>query len=334
MEQIAIPRGMPPLLLAVVHTEEEFDWLKPFDRTHDAITHLRALGRAQEIFARHGVKPTYMLDYPVVSQDSGVDAVKAVVDGSDATIGAHLHPWVNPPFDEPISIYNSFPGNLPRELEKEKLLRLADQISSRFGVRPVDYLAGRYGFGSNSLSILQELGFRSDLSVAAMMDYRAEGGPDYRSSNNFCFWDGSPAILRIPHNVVDVGFLCWRARRLLRPDSHALLRSIHLGGILSRCGAITRIRLSPEGFDLAQLKTCARALVAVGVGVLVFSFHSPSLVPGFTPYVNDRDDLVEFLGRIDGFLRFFRTDMGGAFGDPGDVWAAARADLARHRPHA
>jgi hypothetical protein len=323
--QSAVPRVVPPLLLAVVHTEEEFDWSQPFDRKHDAITHLGALGRAQELFARHGAKPTYMLDYPVASRDEGVAAVKAVVAGADAAIGAHLHPWVNPPFDEPVSIFNSYPGNLPRALEKEKLRRLADAIASGFGARPVDYLAGRYGFGANTLSILQELGFRSDLSIAAMMDYRAEGGPDFSAAGNFSFWDGEPAILRIPHNVADVGFLCRNTRRLVRPDGLALLRAIHFGGILSRCGAITRIRLSPEGFELGHLKACARALVAAGVGVLVFSFHSPSLSPGFTPYVRDRDDLAEFLRRIDGFLGFFRSEIGGRFGTPGDAIAAARA---------
>lgn len=320
---VRIPRESAPIVLTVVHTEEEFDWSAPFDRAHNGITHLSGLGRAQELFARHGTKPTYMLDYPVAAQDEGVAAVKAVISGSDATIGAHLHPWVNPPFDETISIFNSYPGNLPRGLEKEKLRRLTEQIATSFGARPVDYLAGRYGFGTNTLSILQELGFRSDLSVAAMMDYRAEGGPDYSGWGNFSCWEGEPAILRIPHNVADVGFLCRNAQRLFRPDGTAALRRLHFGGILSRCGAMTRIRLSPEGFHLEHLKACARALVAAGAGVLVFSFHSPSLVPGFTPYVRDREDLAEFLQRVDGFLRFCRTEIGGLFGTPGDVLAAA-----------
>ena len=317
--------GMPPLLLVIVHTEEEFDWSKPFDRAHNSVANLKELGRGQELFARHGVKPTYMIDYPVASQDEGIRAVAAVAAGSDATIGAHLHPWVNPPFDEIVSSFHSFPGNLPRELEREKLLRLADRIAAAFGMRPVDYLAGRHGRGANTVSILQELGFRSDLSVVAMTDFRAEGGPDFTARGNLCCWDGDPPILRIPHNVADVGYLCRDGRRLFAADGHALLRRIRLPGILSRCGAMTRIRLTPEGFELEDLKACARALVASGAEVLIFSFHSPSLVPGLTPYVRDRADLAEFAGRIDGFLRFFKHDIGGAFGGPGDALAAARA---------
>jgi hypothetical protein len=323
---IVFPSSMKPILLAVVHTEEEFDWTKPFERAHNSITNLRDLERGQEIFSRYGVKPIYMVDYPVVSRDEGIRAIRSVTAGTGATIGAHLHPWVNPPFEEVVSQFNSFPGNLPRRLEEEKLVQLADRIEAALGARPRDYLAGRYGSGANTISILQKLGFRSDFSIVAMTDYRAEGGPDFQDQGNSCFWegDGDSAILRLPHNVADVGFLCRNAKRPFAADKHPFLRRIHLAGVLSRCGAMTRIRLTPEGFNLSHLKACAHALVASGVRVLVFSFHSPSLVPGFTPYVRDRDDLAEFIKRIDEFLRFFQNTLGGVFGRPADVLALAQ----------
>jgi hypothetical protein len=37
-----------------------------------------------------------------------------------------------------------------------------------------------------------------------------------------------------------------------------------------------------------------RVAIGEGVRVLNFSFHSPSLVPGHTPYVRDRADLAAF----------------------------------------
>jgi hypothetical protein len=324
---IVFPSSMKPILVAVVHTEEEFDWTKPFDRAQNSVSNLRDLERGQEIFSRHGVKPVYMVDYPVVSQDEGIRALQSVTAGTEATIGAHLHPWVNPPFEEVVSQFNSFPGNLPRRLEEAKLVQLADRIETAVGAPPRDYLAGRYGSGANTISILQKLGFRSDFSIVAMTDYREEGGPDFQAQGNSCCWDGDgdSAILRVPHNVADVGFLCRNAKRPFAADKHPYLRRIHLTGILSRCGAMTRIRLTPEGFDLGHLKACARALVAAGIRVLVFSFHSPSLVPGFTPYVRDRDDLAEFVKRIDEFLHFFKNTLGGAFSGPADVLALAQS---------
>jgi len=316
---VELPSDLAPLLLTVIHTEEEFDWSAPFERTANAITHVRELGRAQEIFVRRGARPVYMVDYSIAAQDAGVAAVTALVEGDPGAVGAHLHPWVNPPFEEVVSPANSYPGNLPRALEGEKLRRLTDRIADAFGARPVAYLAGRYGFGPHSLSIMQDLGYRIDLSAVALSDFRADGGPDYRLRDNDCRWEGNPAVLRIPHTVADVGFLCSGGRRLFEPDRAALFRSLRLPGVMARCGAIERVRLTPEGFSLRHLKAAARALVAAHVRVLVFSFHSPSVAPGFTPYVRDRADLGEFVARIDGFLRFFREEIGGRFGTPGDV---------------
>ena len=126
--------------------------------------------------------------------------------------------------------------------------------------------------------------------------------------------------------MADVGFLCRDARRRFEPDRTALLRRLHLPGILARLGAAQRLRLSPEGFELAHLKTCAETLFDPGVKVLVFSFHSPSVTPGFTPYVRDQAELRDFLARIEGFLHFFRDTLHGTFATPDQVLAeVARA---------
>jgi hypothetical protein len=93
----------------------------------------------------------------------------------------------------------------------------------------------------------------------------------------------------------------------------ALFRNVGVARAMAMLRLGCRIRLSPEGSHVSQLKACARGLVACGCQVLVFSFHSPSVVPGLTPYVRDRQDLVTFLGRIGGFLRFFREELGGRF---------------------
>ena len=251
---LAPPQGNAPMLLTVIHTEEEFDWSAPFDRAATAVTHLRELGRVQDIFARHGAKATYVLDYPVVSQEAGVLAIKAAIKDQAITIGAHLHPWVNPPFTEAVSTVHSYPGNLPAQLEREKLSRLTDCITTAFGIRPHTYLAGRYGFGPRTLSILQELGYRIDLSAVAMSDFRSDGGPDYRDLDNSSFWQGVPAILRVPHSVADVGYLCRNGKRLYDTSPSALSSTLHLEGVLARCRAVERVRLTPEGILLATSK--------------------------------------------------------------------------------
>jgi hypothetical protein len=312
-----------PILLTVIHTEEEFDWSKPFDRNSKGVTHLRELGRVQEIFDRHAICATYMVDYPVASQTTAVAALNAAARDGRTAIGAHLHPWVNPPFVETVSPYHSYPGNLPLAIEREKLSQLTGCIEESFGHRPAAYLAGRYGFGERSLSVLQELGYRLDLSAVALGDFRSDGGPDFRDYDNSCFWEGTPPVLRIPHSSADVGFLCHGAKRLVDAGGSAALRCLHVPGVLARIGAIRRVRLTPEGFSLPDLMAGTRALIAAGVRVLVFSFHSPSVAPGFTPYVRDRHDRDEFLSCIDGYFKFFLEDCRGRSLLPDAVLAAA-----------
>jgi hypothetical protein len=305
----------PPLLLAVVHTEEEFDWSAPFDRRCTRVNHLKEIGRVQEIFTRLGVHATYAVTFPVADDDRGSARLQSALDGCRATIGTHLHPWVNPPFAELLSAANSYPGNLPQELEREKLHRLDERIAASFGQRSCVYLAGRHGFGPHTLPLLQELGYRLDLSGLALTDLSADGGPDYSALGNDPSWEGVPGLLRIPHSVAYAGRICHRGWPGWAVRS-AQLAGGGLAGAMTALRLVRRLRLSPEGSDLAQLKVCASALQAIDCRVFVFSFHSPSVVPGFTPYVRDRDDLQDFLRRIEGFLRFFRDEMGGRFTSP------------------
>lgn len=325
---VRFPPDTRPMLLTAIHTEEEFDWSRPFDSRCCEVTHLRELGRAVEIFDRLGVTPTYLLDYPVASREDGVRAVTEAIGGTGAAIGAHLHPWVNPPVTEAITRYNSYPGNLPPALERAKLATLTDCIVRNLGRHPTTYLAGRYGFGVRTLSILQELGYRVDLSPVAMGDFRGDGGPDFRDWASDCRWEGSPPILRVPHSAADTGMLCRGARRLVDPERVAALRRLRVPGILARLGAVRRIRLTPEGFSLSEMIAAAHALIAAGVRVMIFSFHSPSLAAGFTPYVRDAADRTEFLHRVDGFLRFFKEEVGGGFALPETILAAAEKTYA------
>jgi sugar phosphate isomerase/epimerase len=57
---------------------------------------------------------------------------------------------------------------------------------------------------------------------------------------------------------------------------------------------LERIPLTPEGVTLEEARRGIDIAIDDGLPVLVFSFHSPSLAPGFTPYVRSEDDLDRF----------------------------------------
>ena len=66
----SLPAALPDggiFLQVIVDTEEEFDWSKPFDRGKVGVGSIAAQERAQALFAPYGLRPTYVIDYPVAN---------------------------------------------------------------------------------------------------------------------------------------------------------------------------------------------------------------------------------------------------------------------------
>jgi hypothetical protein len=84
-------------------------------------------------------------------------------------------------------------------------------------------------------------------------------------------------------------------------------RRLRMVGILDRLGLAALRWLSPEVATGPEMIRLARTLVAGGARFLNFTFHSPTLVPGLTPFVRSEADLQEFLGRIEQFFDFARS---------------------------
>ena len=301
-----LPEAEDPILLAVVDTEEEFDWSKPQARTQTAVSAMGNIHIGQKIFDEFGVAPCYVVDYPIVSQPEGYEPLAAIYSTDRCSIGAHLHPWVNPPFEEEVTARNSYPGNLPAVLERQKLELLKAQIADKLGGAVEIYKAGRYGIGENSAAILEDLGFTVDLSAATAFDYSDDGGPDFFDYPNDPFWFGGKSdLLSIPCTGGLAGLLAKAIPRLYRHASGSLAQRLRIPGILARSGIMERIRLSPEGYSLREMIRLTETLLERGVRVFTLSFHSPSLKPGCTPYVRSDSELTCFIGAISGYLEYF-----------------------------
>lgn len=84
-----------------------------------------------------------------------------------------------------------------------------------------------------------------------------------------------------------------------------------ISAALARLGLLERVKLSPEGIPLADAKRLVRALISRGQRVFHLSYHSPSLVPGNTPYVRTAADVTNLLSWLDDFFWFFREEIKG-----------------------
>ncbi len=316
---INLPENLRPQLIVVIDTEEEFDWSADPDRDANQVTAMEHIERAQSIFREYGIRPCYVVDYPVATQPEGNQLLKKYLQQGQCEIGVHLHPWVNPPYEEHLSRENMYPGNLPRELELAKLATLQKAITGVFGAQPVAYKAGRYGFGPNTAEILSELGFDIDLSVCPPLDARHDGGPDYRDYDARPFWFGQPErrILEIPCTGAFVGWAGRMSRTVY--DWANAFRQFGAHGLLSRLRMVDRLMLSPEGYSTPEHIRLTRALLSAGVRTFTWSFHSPSLVPGHTTYVQSQRDLNEFLDRFRRYFDFFFQDLNGEASSPTQI---------------
>ncbi|MFQ5783238.1 MAG: polysaccharide deacetylase family protein [Alphaproteobacteria bacterium] len=309
---VDIPASSAPRLVVVVDTEEEFDWSRPLSRANTAVGATRHQARAHRVYERYGVRPVYVVDYPIATQEAGYRPLREFCEDGLCEIGAHLHPWVNPPFDEEVSAHNSYPGNLPRGLEREKLRRLTAAIEENFGVRPVTYKAGRYGVGPATGDILAELGYEIDTSVVPAADMRRDFGPDFRrcGAKPYRFGPGG-RLLEIPLSAGFFGCLSRAGPALYPALTGAPGARLRLPGVFARLALLEWSKLTPEGIDHAEHRRLTEALFATGHRVFCLAYHSPSLEPGNTPYVRSDDDLAVFLARIERYLDYFFNELGG-----------------------
>lgn len=285
--------GFGQRFVVTVDTEEEFDWDRPIKRDAYTVQTVARLARFQEFCEAQGVCPIYLVDYPIISSPSAVAILREAVAAGKAEVGVQLHPWVNPPHDEDVTERNTFAGNLPEALERAKFKNLRDGIEQQIGAAPLIYRAGRYGVGPNTASILSDSGIAIDTSVRARFDYSAAGGPNFRDHPVRPWWiDRSAGLMELPLTTVYWG--------LLRQLGHVLYarmwRVPSLRGLLAKIGMLERIPLTPEGVTIDEALRGIDIAIDEGLPVLVFSFHSPSLAPGYTPYVRTEDDLDALYG--------------------------------------
>lgn len=326
-----------PVLCVVIDTEEEFDWNAPFARDNTSVAALDWLGEGHRLFRRFGLQPAYLMDYPVATSPQARDVFGPWLAAGECLAGTQLHPWVNPPFEEVVCPFHSFPCNLPAGLERRKLATLTEAVAETLGVRPVIYKAGRYGLDIGREAMLADLGYLIDTSVVPNRSFAGSGGgPDFFGYPEQPFWTSAEhRLLYLPVSQSLVGPLrSLAAGRRGRVVFGPALSALHLPGILARMHLLERIMLTPEGTSVSEMCRLADAQRRAGAKVFMLSLHSPSFMPGGTPYAANQAEVAALLGRIEGFLEHFFGRMGGVpispldlrrriIGQPGDPPAGA-----------
>jgi hypothetical protein len=84
------PADQTPMLVIVVDTEAEFDWRSDRPRKAMGVSSVRCQHRTQRIFEKYGVRPTFVLDYPVSSTPEAYEIIRDLHRSGACEIGSHL----------------------------------------------------------------------------------------------------------------------------------------------------------------------------------------------------------------------------------------------------
>ena len=165
-------------LLVGIDTEGDNQW-DAAARMHQTFENIYALPRLHALFARHGVRPTYVITHPVATDPRGAAVLRELLVGGDCEIGAHHHVWETPPCTLDDIQRHAYASTLPRQQFEDQLAALTGAIESAVGVRPVSYRSGRFGFSADHVAALEAQGYLVESSVAPLFYEAHKGGPEF-----------------------------------------------------------------------------------------------------------------------------------------------------------
>ena len=269
----------------------------------------------QMIFDNFNVKPTYLVTYPITTDQRSVSILKNILDAGKCEIGAHCHPWNTPPFEEEKNARNSMLSNLPSDLQLKKLTALHETISNNFGIEPISFRAGRFGFDTEVAKNILKLGYKIDTSVTPFVDWSSYHGPNFSEygwqpfrfpKDNISTKNINHQLLEVPATIDFIPCDIKVVKLFYKILSRKTNNSLKLKRFFSRIKLLQKIWLSPEMDTSTMEINLIKNLLMKGCKIFNMVFHSTSLLFGLSPFVRDRNDERKFFDNIKKVSLFFK----------------------------
>jgi peptidoglycan/xylan/chitin deacetylase (PgdA/CDA1 family) len=294
-------------LLVGIDTEGDNQW-DAAARANQTFENLYALPRLHALFARHGVRPTYVITHPVATDARSIEVLRELLARGDCEVGAHHHAWETPPCTADDVRRHPYAMQLPRRQFEEQLQSLTDAIAAAVGRRPVSYRSGRYGFSSDHVAALERMGYVVESSVAPLFYESHKGGPAFVEAPltpYFLAYDdaarpGCSSLLEVPVSAA-------LNRRLPKALQYAYARAPfnYTTKRVLRAARLLRMRwLRPSYSSLGDMIALATDLRRAGEPVLNLLFHSSEAIVGGSPYNRTQAELDAFCERLERFFEF------------------------------
>lgn len=302
-----------PALLVGIDTEGDNQW-SARARLEPAYENVYALPALHARLRRHGVRPTYLVTYPVARDPRAASVLRELRESGTCEIGAHHHAWETPPCTEEDARRHLYASQLGEDRFEAQLDALTGAIEEAVGERPVSYRSGRFGFSAAHVATLEGAGYRVESSVAPLFCERHKGGPDFADAPlapYFLAYDhatrpGTSQLLELP---ISCGLnrrwpRAWQVAWARAPRPYTTRR------VLRKLGIVRPMWLRPSYSSLDDMKALARRLAEAGEPILNVIFHSSETRAGCSPYTRTTEELDIFLDRLDRFLEFAARELG------------------------
>jgi len=270
----------------------------------------------QAIFDKHQVRPTYLITYPVATDKASQKILKPILDSKRCEIGTHLHPWNTPPNEEKLNDKNRMLNNLGCDLQLKKLKTLHKTILDNFGVQSKSFRAGRYALNQDLAQNLVDMNYAVESSITPFLNWTSIYGPDFSKHNRLNPYIFYPDKIDQPNergSLTEVplsgGFLQNNfnfAQFLFEKIINSPFKHLKLIGLLSKLRLLNKVRLTPEGYSILEMSNLVNKMVRNDISFFNLSFHSNSLLPGCTPFVKTKGELVIFLEKIEKIVMYFK----------------------------
>lgn len=285
----------PILFVLSIDTEEEWEWGEAFPQQDANVSNIDTIPAFQKICEGLGLRPTYFVDYAVADNPQAVEHILPLIPEGNCEIGAHLHPWCNPPFFGPVGEFESHVVNLPKEQVSQKLENLVKKLEQSFSIKPKSFRTGRWGIDKTVMSLLVEQGFNVDSSVYPFYEneyFHCNGAPSlpyWPDLNNPLKVSSQNKIYELP---VTVGFN--RSNFELANKIHTAftkppLNWTRFNGIAWHTNVLRKNYLCPELSAANDMISLCKSVIDKGYPILHMYMHSSSLVDNKNSLLGNKD---------------------------------------------
>jgi peptidoglycan/xylan/chitin deacetylase (PgdA/CDA1 family) len=300
-------------LLVGIDTEGDNQWSAEA-RLHQRFENLYALPRLHAIFQKHGVRPTYLITWPVARDPRSAAVLRELLSGKDCEVGAHHHAWETPPCTEEDVRRHAYALQLPASQFAGQVTALTNAIGDAVGERPLSYRSGRFGFSAAHVFDLERAGYTVESSVAPLFYEGHKGGPDFVGAPPtpyFLAYDdptvpGTSNLLELPVSAA----LNRRVPAFVERLYARAPRPYTTKRILRKLGVARVQWLRPSYSSSDDMCALARRLKSDGVPHLNVIFHSSEALVGGSPYNRTARELEQFFTRLEQVLAYAVNDLG------------------------